>query len=331
MKKLITKILLFIICFMSFTSLVNARNNQITIDDIVAYTKAALENVKDSDGKYKYTKVNAYADNVKKMIEVEFIYQDKEVKTGIQYDENLNINPGVHTLLDAMNAASDDHANCTLDTAIDILIIFMPKNNKLFANFVNYTEEDINKYFDNYFDENNKIENGYEKYTDETVCTSDNCYLINFNNFTLGRDVAAPKLECIKNNNNIILKNSVNVEDDTIIHIYRSLDNINFEKYNDVTIKNNSAELILKEAADTNYYYKSVVEGSNNWSEVVKYENETSDKDTSGKDTVEKEPDKPTENPKTGSKEIISIVLIVGITLLIAYNYIKKNDKINNI
>ena len=313
MKKIIKIILITLLVF-CYGNNVYAKKTNITIDDIVAFTKIGLENYKESD-KFLYTNVVVYNNAAAHLIEIECQYNGKSLKTGITYDDNLNLQPGVHTLREAMDVENcENHENASLDNAIHILKIFSPLNNYYFSNLTGYTEKDIEKYFDTA--KSTMQDNGYEKNSDY-----DGYFNVNFNNFSLGIDAVAPTQELIREGDSITLKISSAENDNTIIHIFRSLDNVNYEEYKDIQITNQSGNVLLT-AEDGGYYYKSVVEGSNNWSEPI-FVAKSSEK-------IGSDVDQETANPQTGAIGI-SIALFIMLILGVTYNILNKKKNIAKI
>lgn len=313
MKKFISLFIVgLMICFINCQ--VYAKSN-ITMEEILTYTKLSLESIR-KDNLQVYTDVKVYDNSDKKMIEIECQYKGELLKTAIEYDENLNLSPGVHTLREAMQVEDcENHTNnAKLDNAIDILKAFNPINNSLFSQITGYTEKDINKYFN--LNNGSLASDGYQKNEE----SEQDFLTINFSNFNLGRDTAAPVQKIIRNGNNIAISINAEEEDNTIVHVFRSTDDINYMEYKDIIITHNTGSTQLSED-DAGYYYKSVVEGSNEWSNPELVEKISQDIGNV---------DQTTSNPKTGALGI-SIAVITILLLLIASKIITKNSNIRKI
>lgn len=204
-----------------------------------------------------------------------------------------------------------------------------------------YNERDTRLFLD--FENSTFEENGYEYKTINN--DTEMQFKIDINNFSLNLeyiDGPTPKLSIAEvTSTNISLSVDADVDDGTMVEIYRSKDGINYEWIGSSAVYSYVTSSFAFETLEPNttYYYKAAIEKSKNFSEVLKVTtlSEIEDANSSNNDNTNnnstndeidnsKDSDTTTDNPKTGMFNpivVCSILTISGILLISVIN--KKN------
>ncbi len=236
--------------------------------------------------------------------------------------DNVGENPGIVLDPDAdFDAVLDAFTIVMLDTLIygDLISVV--------GELRGYTERDIRDFVD--LEKATLDSDGYEFKTEEKEEQNETTYTykIDISKFTLNvayTEEEPPKIELVDITDSQIGIVLSEVEDNTLVEIYRSTDGENYDWLETVSaMRDGSVTNIDTDLKpNTKYYYKAAVLKSNKFSEFVSAT--TLEKPLENE--KETDTDKPVESPQTGFKDYLTIG-IIGTSGLALISYALKNKQ----
>jgi len=326
MKKLGMFIILFVFCFA--VNIVKAET--ITLEQVTNKVKELLTKENASELNFTIeTTANSITFKDNDDFSLKFDYENDILSTKYTL---ISLSNKYETMEEYIELTKKDKKN---DEAIGLIIYAL-------VELHGYTERDWRLF--NNFDYDATLE--VDSYEYKPLSATEMTFKTYINKFNLNLnyvDAVAPKMNVYEvTKNSIWVYPSADVSDGTIIEIYLSEDGVNFEYYGSSTIRSgkSSSRIGFEELeSGKTMYFKTVVEKSRNFSDVLKAttlsENEENNNSNNNKpnDEIDNSTnnDSTIDNPKTGIFNpmlICSIFSISGIFLISALN---KKNKIKKI